>query len=93
MTRAAGNYAWIVFFGLGSLAAIAGVAIVAGVLPNPPSAESTTGLTMDQIVAQIPGIAGYIGGLSRQLGNFMIAMGVLLAGIAIVPCRAGERWA
>ena len=44
-------------------------------------------------MARIPGIGVFISGLSRQLGNFMIAMGVLLAGLAMVPYRRGERWA
>ncbi len=87
------KYAWVIFFVFGLLAVLAGITILAGLLPNPPSPESTTGLTLDQIAARVPGIGGYVGGLARQLGNFMVAMGVMLAGIAAVPYRRGERWA
>ena len=92
--RAGERYAWIVFLVLGLGAAGGGIAIVAAGLPvNPPSAEGLTGLTLDQIAAQVPGMDAYVSGLARQLGNFMIAMGVLLMAIAAVPFRRGERWA
>lgn len=93
ITGALGKQAWIVFLGFAILSVIAGVSIVAGVLPNPPSSESTTGLTLDQVDARVPGILDFSLGLSRQLGNFMIATGVLLAGVAAGPYRRGERWA
>ena len=64
-----------------------------GIPPNPPSPESTSGLTLDQIATRIPGILNYVSGIARQLGNFMLAMGVLIMGIAPVPFRKGEKWA
>jgi hypothetical protein len=91
--EARGKQAWIVFLAFGILSIVAGVTMVAGVLPNPPSPESTTGFTLDQIEARVPGIGDFVVGFSRQLGNFMIAMGVLLATIAAGPYRRGERWA
>ena len=93
LTRERGMHAWIVFLAFGILSVIAGVGILAGVLPNPPSAEATTGLTVQQIAAQVPGIRDLLLGFSRQLGNFMIAMGVLLTGIAAGPYRTGQTWA
>jgi hypothetical protein len=93
VTDALGKQAWIVFLGFGILSVIAGVSIVAGVLPNPPSSESTTGLTLDQVDARVPGLHDFVLGFSRQLGNFMIATGILLAGVAAGPYRTGERWA
>jgi len=48
---------------------------------------------LDEIASRVPGILVYIGGIARQLGNFMLATGVLLAGIAAVPYRRGEKWA
>lgn len=87
------NWAWVVLFGFGILAVAAGIVILAGFLPNPPSAAATTGLTLDQIVSRVPGIDEFIHGISRQMGNFMVATGVLLAGIAARPFRRGERWA
>ena len=88
------RHAWIIFFVFGISAAIAGILIVAGVVQvDPPSAERTTGLTLDQIAVRVPGMGAYVSGLARQLGNFMIAIGVLLTGIAVVPFRRGERWA
>ena len=91
--KAYAKHAWVIFFVFGLLSVVTGIAIVAGFLPNPPSPESTTGLTMDQIAAQVPGINAYISGLARQLGNFMVGMGVLLTGVAAVPLRRGETWA
>ncbi len=35
----------------------------------------------------------YIGSIARQLGNFMLGMGVLIMGIAAIPYRRGEKWA
>ena len=87
------KYAWIIFFALGLLSVIAAPINLLGTPPNPPSPEGTTDLTLDEIDARIPGIRGYIGSISTQLGNFMLAMGVLLMGIAAVPYRKGERWA
>ena len=88
------KHAWIIFIAFGVTSVIGGIIIVAGVLQvDPPSAERTTGLTLNQIAARVPGMDAYISGLARQLGNFMIAMGVLLTGIAAVPFRRGERWA
>ena len=92
--KAREKYAWIVFLVLGLAAAVGGIPIVVAGLPvNPPSAEGLTGLTLDQIAVQVPGMDAYVSGLARQLGNFMVAMGVLLMAIAAVPFRRGERWA
>ena len=61
--------------------------------PDPPSPQGFTGLTSDQIEARVPGMTGYIGSISRQLGNFMLAMGVFMTATAAFPFRRGERWA
>ena len=61
--------------------------------PDPPSPEGFTSLSSDQIAARIPGMSGYISSISRQLGNFMLAMGVLMMGVAAFPFRRGEKWA
>lgn len=88
------KHAWLIFFVFGIAAAMGGIVIVAGVVQvDPPSAQRTTGLTLDQIAARVPGMGAYISGLARQLGNFMIGMGVLLTAVAAVPFRRGERWA
>lgn len=87
------KHAWIIFFVLGFLAAFASRSQLLGMSPNPPSPEVTTGLTMDQIATRIPGIVDYIGSIDRQLGNFMLATGVLVIAIAAVPYRRGEKWA
>ena len=87
------KYAWIIIFIFGFLAVITAPIILSGKQPNPPSPEAMTGLTLDEMEKQVPGINSYISGISRQLGNFMLAMGVLLMGIAAVPYRKGERWA
>jgi len=87
------KYAWTVFFVLGFLAAFASIGQLLGMSPNPPSPEVTTGLTMDQIAARVPGILDYIASIDRQLGNFMLGFGVLTMGIAAVPFRRGEGWA
>src|SRR2546425_1997503 len=39
------------------------------------------------------GMMAYISSIARQLGNFMLAMGVMIMGIAAVPYRRGEKWA
>jgi hypothetical protein len=87
------KYAWIIFFVFGLLWVAAAPINLRGTPPNPPSPEGTTGLTLNQLDARIPGIHGYISSISRQLGNFMLAMGVLIMGIAAIPYRKGEKWA
>ena len=87
------KYAWIIFFVFGFLSVITAPILFTGHPPNPPSPEGMTGLTLEEMNARIPGIRGYISSISRQLGNFMLAMGVLLMGIAAFPYRKGKRWA
>ena len=87
------KHAWIIIFTFGLLAAIASRGELLGTSPNPPSSEVTTGLTLDQIAARTPGILDYVGSIDRQLGNFMLATGVLVMGIAAFPYRRGEKWA
>ena len=91
--RAYEKYAWVIFFVFGFATFISAPIVLLGRPPDPPSAQSTTGLTLDEIAARTPGILGYIGGITTQLGNFMLATGVLTMGIALVPYRRGERWA
>ena len=87
------DYAWIVFFVFGLLWVIAAPINLLGKPPNPPSPDKMTGLTLDEMGARIPGLRGYISSISVQLGNFMLAMGVLIMGIAAEPYRMGEKWA
>ena len=87
------KYAWIIFFVFGLLSVITAPILFTGNPPNPPSPEGMTGLTLEEMNARIPGMRGFLGSISVQLGNFMLAMGVLLMGIAAVPYRKGERWA
>lgn len=87
------KYAWVILFVFGLLTVIAAPINLRGAPPVPPSPEGMTGLTLDEMDARIPGMHSYIAGISRQLGNFMLAMGVLLMGIAAFPYRKGERWA
>ena len=87
------KYAWIINFVVGLLLVISSPIGLSGIPPNPPSPEGTTGLTLDQIAARIPGMMAYISSIARQLGNFMLAMGVMIMGIAAVPHRRGEKWA
>jgi hypothetical protein len=97
-TRSAGEkayekHAWIIIFVFGLLAVIAAPIGLLGIPPNPPSPEGLTGLTLNEMATRNPGVLGYIGGISRQLGNFMLVMGVLTIGLAAVPYRKGEKWA
>jgi hypothetical protein len=85
--------AWIIFFVLGILTVAAAPIQLLGNPPDPPSPKGFTGLTSDEIAARIPGMADYISSVSRQLGNFMLATGLLMAVVAAVPFRKGERWA
>ena len=88
------RYAWIIFFVYGLLPVmIAPRYLLLGIPPDPPSPEGMTGLTLDEMAVRIPGMLGYISSLSVQLYNFMLAMGVLVMGIAAVPYRKGEKWA
>ena len=87
------RYPWIIFFLFGLLTVMAAPINLLGTPPNPPSPEAATGLSRAEMGAQMPGILDYIAGISRQLGNFMLAMGVLLMGVAAFPYRQGEKWA
>jgi len=87
------KYAWVIIFVFGLLDILASSIGLLGIPPNPPSPESTTGLSLNQISARVPGISDYIANISRQLGNFMLASGVLIMAIAAVPYRRGEKWA
>jgi hypothetical protein len=91
--RAYEKHAWLILFGLGILTVISAPIGLLGIPPNPPSPEATTGTTLAQLEAQIPGLHNFIGGISVQLGNFMLATGALLTGIAAFPYRRGEKWA
>jgi hypothetical protein len=85
---------WLLFFVLGALTAFATAPIqLLGNPPDPPSPEGFTGLSSDEMAARIPGVTGYIGSIARQLGNFMLATGLLMMAVAAVPFRKGERWA
>ncbi len=88
-----GRRAWLLFFVLGVLAAVAAPFLLLGNAPDPPSPEGFTGLTAAEIAARIPGMPGYVSSISTQLGNFMLTSGVLMAAIAIGPFRRAERWA
>ena len=87
------KYAWIIFFVFGFLSVITAPILFTGHPPNPPSPEGMTGLTLEEMDARIPGLRAFLGSISVQLGNFMLAMGVFLMGIAAVPYRKGEKWA
>ena len=86
------KYAWIILFVVGLLAAFSSPIGLLGNPPNPPSPEGTTGLSLDQIALRVPGMMAYIGSITRQLGNFMLAFGVMTMGVAAVPYRKGEKW-
>jgi hypothetical protein len=87
------KYAWIILFIFGLLWIVAAPINLSGTPPNPPSPEGTTGLSLDQMEARIPGLLSYISSISRQMGNFMLALGVLIMSTAAVPYRKGEKWA
>ena len=87
------KYAWIIFFVFGLLTVISAPINLLGTPPNTPSPEGMTGLTLTEMNVRIPGMLGYISSISRQLGNLLLTMGVLLMGIAVVPYKKGEKWA
>lgn len=81
------------FLLLGLGAVLAAPIMLLGNPPEPPSSEQMTGHSLSEIDALIPGIREYVGSISIQMGNFMLAMGVMLSAIAAGPLRRGERWA
>ena len=85
--------AWLIFFALGIGSILAAPIGLLGRPPDPPSAEGMTGLTLDDLNTRVPGLSSYVSSIARQLGNFMLAMGIFLAAIAAGPFRRGERWA
>jgi hypothetical protein len=91
--KALEKHAWIIIFVFGLLTLTAAPINLLGHVPDPPSPEGTTGLTLDQMDARIPGLHSFVSSISTQLGNFMLAMGVLLTGVAAMPYRKGEKWA
>ena len=87
------KYAWIIFFVYGLLPVMTAPILLLGKPPDPPSPEGMTGLTLDQIGVQIPGMLNYISSISVQLGNFLLGLGVLIMAIAAAPYKKGEKWA
>ena len=87
------KHAWLIFFASGVGALLAAPIMLLGNPPDPPSPEQATGLTLDEIARRVPGMSSYISSLSRQMGNFMLAMGVMLVAIAVGPFRKGQQWA
>lgn len=85
--------AWLLFFALGALSVVAAPIQLLGNPPDPPSPQGFTGLSSEEIAARIPGMRGYTSSIARQLGNFMLATGLLWMAIAAMPFRKGERWA
>ncbi len=85
--------AWLIFFVLGVLTVLATPIQFSGRPPDPPSPEAMTGMTLAEFDQRVPGMSGYISSISRQLGNFMLVSGLLMAAVAAVPFRRGERWA
>lgn len=67
--------AWLIFFALGVGSVLGALFNLRGHPPDPSSPEEMTGLPLDEISRRIPGIELYIGSISRQLGNFMLATG------------------
>lgn len=93
MSRGIRDKTWLIFFVFGVLAVMTAPILLTGRPPDPPSPEGTTGLTLDEMGQRVPGISAFIASESRQLGNFMLVSGVLMAMIAAVPFRKGQRWA
>lgn len=87
------KHGWWIFFLLGVGAVLAAPIQLRGRAPNPPSPEGITGFSLAEIGEHVPGMPGFIASLSRQLGNFMLTSGLLMAAIAAIPFRKGERWA
>jgi hypothetical protein len=85
--------AWWVFLIFGVLVLVAAPINLAGAPPDPPSPQATTGMSLSEMKAKMPGLDVYLDSIARQLGNFMFAAGVLLTAIAAFPYRKGERWA
>lgn len=87
------KHAWLIFFVMGVGALLGAPILLLGNPPDPPSPATVTGLTKNELAERIPGLPRYISSISRQLGNFILAFGVLLVAIAAVPFRKAERWA
>jgi uncharacterized membrane protein HdeD (DUF308 family) len=87
------RHAWWLFFIFGLLVIIAAPINLTGNPPDPPSPQSTTGMSLSEMKVKMPGLDVYLDSIARQLGNFMLTAGVLLTGMAAFPYRKGERWA
>ena len=87
------KHGWWIFFLLGIGTLLAAPIQLQGRPPDPPSPEGMTGLSLGEIGERVPGMSVFIGSISRQLGNFMLTAGALMAAIAAKPFRKGERWA
>ncbi len=88
------KHAWIIFFALGILGVIAGLAQVFAIsgLLDAGIIRNLTGMTWEEIVTRSPGIASYISYLQRTIGVGILSGSVLLVAIAAIPYRKGERW-
>jgi hypothetical protein len=93
MARRISDATWMIFFVLGVLSVITALRLWSGRPPDPPSPEGTTGLSLADMNARIPGLSVFIASVTRQLGNFMFVSGILMAAVAAFPFRKGERWA
>ncbi len=88
------KFAWIIFFAIGILGLITGLAQIlavsgqldAGIIRN------LTGMTWEQIVTGNSTIASLIRYFQRTIGIATLSGSVLLVAIAAIPYKKGERW-
>ena len=85
--------AWILL-GLGVILALLGVGdILVGAGFDAESAPALTGLTLDEIAGESPAATVLLDARARAGGTSLVALGVLLAIVARIPYRQGQRWA
>lgn len=94
------KHAWIIFFAVGIIWLITGVAQFAGLLRaaseatgGPPAFETIAGIPWSQFAASNPGAVRFFEFAQRGGSPYLLFFGVFSMAVSLKSYRRGERWA
>ena len=88
------KYAWILLFVLGIVPVVSAIVFAPqGGRGREPVLQSQTGLTWDQLLAEVPGIGNFLAEVQHVLDTYAVGFGIFVMAISRFSYRKGERWA